>query len=286
MLTNQQAGAGRGVLVTGCSSGIGRAIALHLARRGFTVFATVRREADRAALAELEDPNLVPVCPLDLTRPADIPPLVDRIEAELARRGQAGLYALVNNAGGGGVAPVELMDTEAFRVELETRLSGPVALVQALLPLLRRGAGRIVWIVTPAIIPTPYVAGIHACDFAANCLARTLDIELAPWEIPVVQVRCGGIKTAKGLDTVAQTEAILAHPCGELYRGQLEGWAREMAAFDRHRTPPERVVEVVAAALCAARPKHRYSIGHMASAAAFLEALPQPLADAILKARM
>jgi NAD(P)-dependent dehydrogenase (short-subunit alcohol dehydrogenase family) len=286
METDHEAGAGRGVLVTGCSSGIGRATALHLARCGFTVFATVRREADRAALEALGAPGLVPLCPLDLARPADIAPLVGRIEAELARRGQPGLYALVNNAGAGGVAPIELMDPDAFRTELDARLAGPVALIQAVLPLLRRASGRIVWIVTPALMPTAYVASIHACDFAANCLARTLDIELKPWGIPVIQVRCGGIKTAKGLETTAEAEAVLARPRGELYRTQVERWAHEMAAFDRQRTPPERVAEVVAAALSAARPKRRYRVGHMAAAAAFLEALPQPLADAILKARV
>jgi hypothetical protein len=49
---------------------------------------------------------------------------------------------------------------------------------------------------TPAIVPLPYIASIHVCDFAANCLVRTLEIELKPWKIPQVMVRCGGIKTA------------------------------------------------------------------------------------------
>src|SRR5512143_3698011 len=90
---------GEGVLITGCSSGIGRAVALHLAARGFTAFATVRRERDADELRQLGNPNLVPIWPLDLTRLADIPPVVDLVTQELKRRGQQGLYAIVNNAG-------------------------------------------------------------------------------------------------------------------------------------------------------------------------------------------
>ncbi len=180
---------GQSVLITGCSSGIGRATAIHLAQHGFTVFATVRKEADAESLRSLNDPNLIPVCPLDLTRLEQSPSVVETVQAELKRRGQPGLYALVNNAGGGEVAPIELMNLDSFRTELQTRVLGSVAMVQAFLPLLRQSGGRIVWIMTPATIPTPYVTSIHACDFAANAIARTLNIELKSWRIPNILIR-------------------------------------------------------------------------------------------------
>jgi NAD(P)-dependent dehydrogenase (short-subunit alcohol dehydrogenase family) len=284
-MKNHKPGSGKSVLITGCSSGIGHATALHLARCGFTVFATVRKQADYDRLLRLQEPDLIPYCPLDLTGKSGIPPLVEFLEATLQRDGQAGLYALINNAGGGSVAPIELMDLEVFHRELQTRLVGSVALVQSLLLLLRRGAGRIVWILTPATIPTPYVASIHACDFAANCIARTLDLELSPWHIPSIQVRCGGIKTDKGLKTTSEAEEILRHPKSGLYRTQLEKWSKEMAAFDRKRTDPEKVAQKVMTALVARKPRRRYAVGYMAGAAAFLESLPQPLADAILRMR-
>ncbi len=185
----------------------------------------------------------------------------------------------------GAVAPVELMDLEVFHRELQTRLVGSVALVQAFLPLLRQGGGRILWIVTPATIPTPYVTSIHACDFAVNCLARTLDLELKPWHIPSIQIRCGGIKTAKSLKTTVEVEAILQHPRGDLYREALLKWSEEMAEFNRKRTEPEKVARVVMAALSAPTPKRRYSAGYMSWAAALLEALPQALTDKILTMR-
>lgn len=275
----------KSILMTGCSSGIGQATVLHLAKNGFTVFATVRKSADADHLRALQIPNLIPICPLDLTRPADIPVAVEQVQAELARRGQSGLYAYINNAGGGGVAPVEMMDVEGFQRELQTRLSGPVALLQSLLPLLRVGRGRILWIMTPAIIPTPYVTSIHACDFAANCLVRTLAIELQPWQIPCVQIRCGGIKTANSEQKPGWIETMMQHPRGELYRGALAKWLRDIAAFDDQRTPPEKVGELIFKVLCVAKPKASYSIGHMAGLAAALEALPQFLADTILKKR-
>ena len=89
---------GEAVLITGCSSGIGRAIALGLAKHGFTVFASVRKEADAESLRRLDEPNLVPVCPLDLTRLEHIKHAADTVVHELERRGKKGLYALVNTA--------------------------------------------------------------------------------------------------------------------------------------------------------------------------------------------
>jgi NAD(P)-dependent dehydrogenase (short-subunit alcohol dehydrogenase family) len=278
----------RSVLITGCSSGIGRETGLHLARSGYLVFATVRKEENARKLRELGEANLVPLCPLDLNRLEHVEGICKAVEGELRQRGIDGLYALVNNAGGGRPAPVELMDLEEFRAELDSRLLGSVALVQAFLPLLRRGGGRIVWIMTPAIIPTPYVAAIHACDFAANCLARTLNIELKKWGIPNIMVRCGGIRTPAGLRTQADVEAALKedrYGRAALYEEAFRKWGREMAEFDRKRTPPAKVAEVVETALRARSPKKRYSLGHMSKAAAFLETLPQGMADWLLGKR-
>ncbi len=280
---------GEGVLITGCSSGIGRATAIYLAQQGYTVFATVRKETDADDLRDRNEPNLIPVCPLDLTRREDIPGVVETVADELQRRGKTGLYALVNNAGGGSIAPIELMDLDKFAIELEARLVGAVGLVQAFLPMIRQASGgRILWIVTPAIIPTPYVASIHAADFAVNCIARTLQLELKPCKIPSVMIRCGGIQTPAAKRTLDELEeARQRWPQGraKLYDQALQRWQAELTAFDAKRTPPEEVARVVLKALSARLPRLRYSVGHMAHAAAFLESLPQALGDAILARR-
>ena len=278
---------GRAVIVTGTSSGIGRAAALKLAEAGYRVFAGVRKEEDRRSHEALGIERLTPLYPLDMTRPEQIDAAVQEVERTLEREGLS-LHAVVNNAGGGAPSPVELISTEMMTRELEARVTGPIRLVQRSLPLLRKAQGRILWITTPAIIPTPYVASIHACDFAVNCLARTLDIELARWKIPTVMVRCGGVRTPAGLRTTSDVDKLLesADPEGvRLYGDTLRGWAEEMVEFDKQRIPAEQVGEVVLRALDAPRPRSRYSVGHMAGLAALLEALPQSLADRILKGR-
>lgn len=286
--TDSMEGKGRGVLVTGCSSGIGRAVALGLAGRGFTVFATVRREADLEELKSLGKPGLVPLFPLDMRRLEHIGSLTARVEEELARREQPGLYAIVNNAGAGSVAPLELLGLETFRGELEARLLGPVALAQALLPSLRRGGGRLVWIATPALIPIPFVASIHACDYAANCLARTFALELAPWKIRSIFVRCGGIQTAAPLKNERELEREMdSWPEDQraLYRDALEKEKRGLAAFDLKRSDPSLIAGKVLEALLSERPRRVYRAGYMSGAAAFLDLLPQPIVDWIMSRR-
>jgi NAD(P)-dependent dehydrogenase (short-subunit alcohol dehydrogenase family) len=273
------------VLITGASSGIGQAIAAYLAGQNYLVFATVRKESARDALLRQNNPNLVPIYPLDLSSRAEIPAAVSAVQAELERRGLPGLSALINNAGGGEVAPIELMDVDSFERELHTRLSSAVALLQGCLPLLRQGSGRVLWIMTPAAIPTPYVTSIHACDFAVSCITRTLALELRAWNIPVVQIRCGGIDTPAGQGTPGAKEALLSRPGGALYRGRIEKWYADMAGFDQKRTPAVKVAEVVQKALSAAHPRRHYSIGHMAGLAAFLESLPQDWGDWVLSKR-
>jgi len=278
----------RAALVTGCSSGIGYATAVRLARGGFTVFATVRKEADAERLRRLGEPDLVPVCPLDLACPGHIAPAVDAVAREIRARGLDGLYALVNNAGAGGVAPIELIGLDTLRAEVEARIVGPVALLQALLPLLRQGHGRVAWIATPALIPVPYVAGIHACDFAANCLARTAALELRPWRIPQIIVRCGAIRTPASGRSTRELSALLAACPPEraaLYRDTLAKEAAGLAAIDAQRTDPAAVAEVVLAALTAARPRRRYRVGRLSALAAMVELLPQGAVDRLMAMR-
>ena len=228
------------------------------------------------------------MAPLDLSRPEQIPPIIQRIESELSARGAPGLYAIVNNAGGGAVAPIELLDLPELRAELETRIVAPITLIQALLPSLRKAGGRIVWIATPSLMPIPFVSSIHACDFAANCISRTLAIELAPWNIPSLFVRCGGIRTAAPDKESRELKMAMARWPEDrvrLYRRTLEAEMETLATFDTKRSDPMVIAFKVAEALRAARPKRVYRAGHMARLAAVLELLPQPVVDAILRRR-
>ncbi len=277
-------GNGKGVMITGCSSGIGRAVAVHLAHHGFLVFATVRREEHAEALQALHG-NIFPIHPLDLAKPDQVIEAAQRVEKLLRQKGLPGLYALVNNAGGGSIAPVELLDVEVLRRELEVRVVAPVALLHLLLPRLRAGLGRIVWITTPGLLPIPFVGSIHVPDFAVNCLARTLSLELRPWGVPVIMVRCGGIKTAAVTRTAEELKDRLDEwpkERADLYRAALRRELEQLAEFDRKRSDPQVVADAVLRALTAHRPRSRYTVGYMGRAAALAELLPQSVVDRVM----
>src|SRR6516164_336834 len=173
-------------LVTGSSSGIGRATALRLAAVGQHVYAGVRHLADGDQLARSAAGGEVTPLILDVTE-------VGHIDAAAAaitgHTGPAGLDGLVNNAGFGLACPTELVPLKAFRRQLEVNVTGQLAVTQAMLPLLRRARGRIVMVSTIGIRFSPPFAGpLDASKAALTALGDALRQELAPWGIRVVLV--------------------------------------------------------------------------------------------------
>lgn len=235
----------------------------------------------------------MPTSPLDLTKLEQLPPVLDFVTRELQKQSMqidapTGLYAIVNNAGSGSIAPLELIDLNKFRTELETRILGPVALAQAFLPMIRQSRGRILWIMTPSLMPIPFVSSIHACDFAVNCIVRTLQMELTPWRIPNIMIRCGCIQSAAPEKSNRELLAAFKQWPAEklaLYARTLEKEQKELSKFDHKRTDPTEVAQLVYRVLCAKKPKPRYRIGYMSGMAAFCELLPQPILDAIMQVR-
>lgn len=280
----------RAILVTGASSGIGFSICTYLAENGFTVFATVRKESDAERLKNLNLPELIPVYPLDLTDSSHIQLALKFASEEIRKRCIKGLYGIINNAGGGFIAPVELMDLKKFRLEIETRILGHLQLIQNFLPMIREAQGRIIWITAPALVPISFVSSIHACDFAVNCLVRTLRIELSPWNIPVIMIRCGGIKTPAVEKSYIELEEFLKNipenSEGKIYKEILRKEIDELKEFDKRRTEPIEVAKVVFKALTAKNPKSKYQAGYMSRLSAFLELLPQSFVDFIMLKRI
>jgi Dehydrogenases with different specificities (related to short-chain alcohol dehydrogenases) len=276
----------KSILVTGASSGIGHAIALHLARNGFTVLATLRKQTDVDLLNGYNLSGLHPVCPLDLTNSEQTRAIATQIRWMINDGKVPPLYAIINVAGGGQVAPVELMDTDAYRQELEKRLVGPVILLQELLPLLRVTCGRIVWIATPGLLPVPYVTDIHAPDFAVNYLARTLNIELQPDGIHNILIRCGGIATSSPEKSERQLALMLRtwpEDRTKIYLDRLLKLQKGFGNFNVKRTDPETVALTVGKALTAKHPRTQYQVGYMSGFGAFVEKLPQSWVDFILR---
>jgi len=249
------------VVVTGASSGIGRACALDLDARGWRVFAGVRREADGEALRGAASGRLVPLS-LDVTDAA-------QIEAAVKQVGQAvgadGLQGLVNNAGVSVAGPLEYQDLDALRHQLEVNAVAPVAVTQVFLPLLRAGRGRIVHIgsmsgYVSAAFLGPYSASKHALEALNDAQRR----ELAPFGLHVALVQPGAIATEIWKKAEEQVEALIGS-LSEEGRSRYEARARQVAedtfAAARSAIPPSRVAAAVHHALTARRPRTRYRVG-------------------------
>ncbi|MBW2294708.1 MAG: SDR family NAD(P)-dependent oxidoreductase, partial [Deltaproteobacteria bacterium] len=178
----------KATLITGCSTGIGRATAIQLASAGFPVYATARHPDTIADLAEHGCHPLQ----LDVTDESSMRKAVEFIEAE---HGSVGV--LVNNAGYGLEGPVEELSVDEMRLEFETNLFGPTRLTQLVLPAMRnQGWGKIVNLSSLAgIITIPGGGAYHASKHALEALSDALRFELQGFGIDVIVVEPGAIKT-------------------------------------------------------------------------------------------
>jgi NAD(P)-dependent dehydrogenase (short-subunit alcohol dehydrogenase family) len=181
----------KSVLITGASTGIGRAGALRMDADGWRVFASVRREEDAEDLRQAASGRLVPLI-LDVTDAGQLAAAAERIGAEV---GAAGLDGLVNNAGIAVMAPLETIELDDLRHQLEVNLISQVAVTQALLPQIRTARGRIVFISSiGGRMAMPFGAPYHASKYGIEAVADCLRQELRPWRIDVV----GGGPRARG----------------------------------------------------------------------------------------
>jgi NAD(P)-dependent dehydrogenase (short-subunit alcohol dehydrogenase family) len=270
------------IVVTGTSSGIGRATALRLAAAGYHVYAGVRRSTDAPSPLVDSSGEITPL-PLDVTDPAQVIAAADTVAGHT---GTAGLNGLVNNAGIGVFGPLELIPIQQVRRLLEVNLTGQLAVTQALLPLLRQARGRIVMVGSiGARFTPPFVGPLAASKSALATLGEALRQELAPWGIRVVLVEPASVRTeAVGkLQHDAQQLLDQAPPDGRaLYQDAFERLVATFAAQHEHGSPPEVVAEAVAHALTTPQPRAHYLVGRNARRMAFLAAaLPTPVLDAL-----
>ena len=278
--------AGRTVVITGASSGLGRAAALHLERIGFQVFAGVRATADgERLLAESSAGRLHPLR-IDVTQPAQVRQAVDEVTGRL---GGTGLWGLVNNAGVAQPGPLECLPTEQLRRQLETNVIGQVETIQGFLPLLRAGRGRIVNVASGlGRVALPYLGAYAAAQFAKEAISDSLRRELRPFGVTVSVVQPGAIRTPIWRSSTRpgrrSSTAYRSRPrrCTGGRSGRSCATTRARCSQQDH---PEQYARTVARALTAARPRTRYPVGpdvRLASLAARL--LPDTLIDRNLAA--
>lgn len=179
------------VLITGCGSGIGKALALAFHQQGHRVYATARRLQTMQDLASQGIQTLA----LDVTQSADIQRVLD----ELSANGRV-VGMLVNNAGYGAMGPLLDLPASEWQKQFDVNLFAPMALTRAVLPeMIRRRSGVIVNISSVSgIMPTPFAGAYCASKAALNAACDALRMELSPLGIAVVTVQPGGIQSAFG----------------------------------------------------------------------------------------
>ena len=259
------------VVVTGASTGIGRATALFLDRKGYRVFAGVRKEADAESLAEEGSDRLTPIT-IDVTEQPSIASAKDEVQRAI---GKDGLVGLVNNAGVGDGGPVETMDLDVLRNVLEVNLVGQVAVTQAFLPLIREAPGTIVFIASiGGRIASPFMSPYNTSKFAVEALGESLRQELTPWKIDVVVIEPGSIDTpiwSKGAETIDDQKSDMSETERRLYSRQLDRMEEVLTETASRGIAPEKVAEVIHTAISSENPKHRYLVGRDAKIAARLK---------------
>jgi NAD(P)-dependent dehydrogenase (short-subunit alcohol dehydrogenase family) len=249
-------GTSRAVLVTGCSSGIGRASALALVRAGLPVWATAR---STESLADLEKEGCR-VLPLDVTDEESRARAVSTVEAE---HGAVG--ALVNNAGYSLAGSVEELPLDAARGLFETNVFGLMRMCQLVLPAMRaQGDGVIVNMGSGAGLATPPGAGGYAMTkYALESLSDALRFEVRPFGVRVALIEPGAVRTRFISSQLATSPQV--DPEGP-YAGLMRN-VRSLAEREgdgNRALPPEAVAKVVVKAVTAKRPKTRYKVGSQA----------------------
>jgi NAD(P)-dependent dehydrogenase (short-subunit alcohol dehydrogenase family) len=267
------------VLVTGASSGIGRASALLLVENGFMVFAAVRKASDGEQLQRDAGPGLHPVI-MDVTDGGSIQAAVARVSEILAG---SNLDGLVNVAGIGLAAPLEFVTQDDLRRMFDVNVFGQLAVTQAFLPLLHRSRGRIVNMSSVgAHIAIPFGGVLNACKAAFGTLSDTLRMELRPFGIRVSTIEPAAIRTPaveKTLGHVDETIDKLPPEGARRYGAMMRAFNRRALPRELHGSPPEVVARVVLHALSSPRPRIRYVVGKLSRP---MTLLPRLLPDSVL----
>ncbi|WP_258038810.1 SDR family NAD(P)-dependent oxidoreductase [Streptomyces sp. SM12] len=268
------------VVVSGASSGIGAATAQALAAMGYHVLAGVRTDSEADAVRA---DGIEPVA-LDITVPEHIEALARRIADDPERRV---LRVLVNNAGIEVNAPVEVLPLTSWREQFEVNLFGHIAVIQSLLPFLRRSRGRIVNISSVGGVAALPVFGAYAgTKFALEAASDSLRREVSAHGVQVVVVQPGGVRTemaARSGDISLELAAGMNAEHQSLYGGLINATVSSNAAFLKRAVSAEKAGAKIAKVATTPRPRVRYTLG---GDAAFIiplaRFLPARLMDGIL----
>lgn len=230
------------ILITGCSSGIGAALAREFARRGHRVYATARRLESLAAMRA----DGIQALQLDVNDDASIARALETVRAQAGH-----LDLLVNNAGFSQVGAVVDLSRDDLRRQYETNVIAPVAVTSLAMPLLRAAVARnghasvaIVGSIV-GLFTTPFAAAYCSSKAAVHSLTDALRMELKPFGIHVISIQPGGVRSSFG----EHAEAAISLPQGSMYSPAERGIRARAQAGQQDAMPAEEFVAPVAASL-------------------------------------
>lgn len=272
------------VVITGASSGIGKACVARMSGLGWEVFATVRKQADCDQLAGEFGQNVHPVL-MDLENEASIATAAEQIEAQVR---DARLDGLVNVAGIGMLRPVEYASMKDLRQIFDINFFGQVAVTQALSRLLRRARGRIVNITSVGVnVAIPFGGLLNASKSAFAKVSDTMRLELHPFGVCVIAIEPGSIATPAVDKTLGDLEHVIRSLPPEAqtqYGAMIRNMGRRGYEMEKSGSSPDVVAVAVEHALTSSRPRIRYRVGKHAKVLAMLpRILPERVMDALLR---
>jgi NAD(P)-dependent dehydrogenase (short-subunit alcohol dehydrogenase family) len=273
----------RSILITGASTGIGRACALYLDKMGFKVYAGVRKQSDADNLKQDASGNLKTVI-LDVTNTQAISNAADYIKNET----DASLYGLVNNAGIGRGGALEVTPMDEIRKLMEVNLLGLMAVTQSFIPMLRKSKGRIINIgSTSSYLAFPGACAYSASKFAVKAVTDSLRLELIPFGMKVILVSPGAVESAiwrKGTKYKEEMRKSVSPEIADLY-SPLRRFGDKLNDQVK-KIPAIEVAKVIHAALNSHKPKPYYIVGNDAKGAAKAARLPRRFLDWMILKRI
>ena len=260
------------ILITGASTGMGRATAELLDKKGYYVFAAVRKEKDAESLRKTCSEKVIPIL-MDITDKAQIQAGFTKIQQIC---GENGLFALVNNAGINVSSPIEFITDEQIKQIFDVNFYGLLHVSQIFIPLLRQYSiknpdfgSRILNLGSiGGYLATPIISLYNATKFAVLALSESLVLELAPSNIEVCYIAPGSVKTAiweKSYDDADKTVQNLPKEGHELYGKVIDGVLKFSKKTENAGISSEKAAEKIVATIETRKPKFRILIGNDAN---------------------
>lgn len=270
----------RPIIVTGVSSGIGRAIAVAAVKSGIPVFGSVRTMEDAQKFEGDLGPGATALV-FDLRDDHAIGAAAARVSAAAE---EAGISALINNAGSAVPGPLEHLPLDRFREQIDSTLTGTLAVTQAFLPLLRgHQPGRIINVSSVAgSTAMPFLGAYAVAKHGIEAMSDSLRRELRVYGINVTIVQPGGVRTPIW-DKAAKANMAEA---ADGYEGPLSTFRDLALAAGDKGLPAEKVANLVIRIVRSKRPRYRYLISPNPGTERLMRAMPHWLLDRLIASRL